>query len=61
LGKYKSRSAAEFLPLNQARLFVQRLGFKRKQEWNQWKMGKRPALFLQALKEFIVKAMERLA
>ncbi len=32
-----------FLPFGQARLFIQKFGFQRKQEWNQWKKEKRPA------------------
>src|SRR5690606_21889899 len=33
-----------FLPFEQAKLFIHRLGFERKSEWNDWKAaGKRPA------------------
>jgi hypothetical protein len=32
-----------FLPFDQARLFVQKLGFERKAQWNQWKTESRPS------------------
>ena len=39
-----SEALPGYLPFEQAKLFIQRLGFERKAEWNEWKReGKRPA------------------